>query len=128
MVWHAARASRTKSFGVRSRTAYHETGHAVLSAAIANTPEHVSIRPERDTLGRSVRESLLTRPHACRFTSRGMLPSISLRVVVHGNSSERWASRSSLGPIRHFGPPSRARSTTTGTARSLRSFEWRFRE
>ena len=37
----------------RSLTAYHEAGHAVLSAVIADKPERVSIRPDVHTLGRS---------------------------------------------------------------------------
>jgi len=35
-----------------TRTAYHEAGHAVLSAAISDTPQCVSIRHEGHTLGR----------------------------------------------------------------------------
>jgi ATP-dependent Zn protease len=35
------------------RTAYHEAGHAVLSAAINDKPHHVSIRGKDGTLGRS---------------------------------------------------------------------------
>jgi hypothetical protein len=38
----------------RTRTAYHEAGHAVLSAAIGNPPEHLTIRADGRTLGRSV--------------------------------------------------------------------------
>jgi len=44
---------KRRSVDARTRTAYHEAGHAVLSAAIGNKPEHVSIRPEGHTLGRS---------------------------------------------------------------------------
>jgi cell division protease FtsH len=39
---------------VRTRTAYHEAGHAVLSAAINDTPSHLSIRPDGGTLGRNL--------------------------------------------------------------------------
>ena len=46
-------ARRRESFDLRTVTAFHEAGHAVLSAAIANKPEHVSIRPNGSTLGRS---------------------------------------------------------------------------
>ncbi len=48
-----AAAPPRKSVDERTRTAYHEAGHAVLSAAIANTPQHVSIRSREHTLGRS---------------------------------------------------------------------------
>ena len=43
---------RRKTVPERTRTAFHEAGHAVLSAAIANPPEHVTIRPDEHTLGR----------------------------------------------------------------------------
>jgi len=45
--------ARAKSVDERTRTAYHEAGHAVLSAAVSDVPEHVSIRPDGNTLGRS---------------------------------------------------------------------------
>lgn len=44
---------KPRSVDARTRTAYHEAGHAVLSAAIAIKPEHVSILPDAHTLGRS---------------------------------------------------------------------------
>src|SRR5258706_2218423 len=37
----------------RTLTAYHEAGHAVLGAALFETPHHVSIRADAHTLGRS---------------------------------------------------------------------------
>jgi hypothetical protein len=49
----ASPAPRRKPVSVRTRTAYHEAGHAVLSAAINTRPHHVSIRAEHGTLGRS---------------------------------------------------------------------------
>ena len=54
-----ARVSRT--FDLRSRTAHHEAGHAVLSAAINDRPERVSVRGEGGTLGRSA-QKMLGRP------------------------------------------------------------------
>jgi hypothetical protein len=36
----------------RTRVAYHESGHAVLSAAISDAPHLISIRPDGATLGR----------------------------------------------------------------------------
>jgi hypothetical protein len=45
--------ARTKSVAPRTRTAFHEAGHAVLSAALSDVPAYVSIRPEGNTLGRS---------------------------------------------------------------------------
>jgi hypothetical protein len=45
----------------RTRTAYHEAGHAVLSCAINDTPDHVSIRAAHGTLGRSA-QRMFARP------------------------------------------------------------------
>jgi len=47
------RLGKPRNVSTRTRIAYHEAGHAVLSAAIADRPQHVSIRPEGPTLGRS---------------------------------------------------------------------------
>jgi len=51
---------RQSTVAVVTLTAYHEAGHAVLSAAINEKPRHVSIRPEGQTLGRS--KALMTAP------------------------------------------------------------------
>src|ERR1700722_9688289 len=51
----------SKTFDLRSRTAHHEAGHAVLSAAINDRPERVSVRGEGGTLGRSA-QKMLGRP------------------------------------------------------------------
>jgi len=40
------------AIGIETRTAYHEAGHAVLCAALHETPEHVSIREDGETFGR----------------------------------------------------------------------------
>lgn len=40
----------------RTRTAYHEAGHALLSAAINDKPHHVSIRTAHGTLGRTTQK------------------------------------------------------------------------
>ncbi len=42
----------------RTRTAYHEAGHAVLGAILNETPESVSIRPEPTSSGRSFQRTL----------------------------------------------------------------------
>ena len=58
------RARRPKSrstFDLTSRTAHHEAGHAVLSAAINDCPERVSIRGRDGTLGRST-QKMFVRP------------------------------------------------------------------
>jgi hypothetical protein len=54
-------ARRRNLIDERTRTAYHEAGHAVLSAAINDTPHRVSIRPDEGTLGRTS-QWMTTRP------------------------------------------------------------------
>ena len=44
---------KRRSVSARTLTAYHEAGHAVMSASIANGPDHVTIRPDGHSLGRS---------------------------------------------------------------------------
>jgi len=46
---------------LRTRIAFHEAGHAVLSAAINDGPHHVSIRTKHGTLGRSA-QKMFARP------------------------------------------------------------------
>jgi hypothetical protein len=54
-------APTARSVPQRTRTAYHEAGHAVLSAAINDKPHHVSIRAAHGTLGRSA-QKMFARP------------------------------------------------------------------
>ena len=49
-------ARPSKTCDPQSRTAHHEAGHAVLSAAINDRPERVSIRGRDGTLGRSIQK------------------------------------------------------------------------
>lgn len=67
-----------KSVGARTRTAYHEAGHAVLSSAINDTPSHVSIRSNGGTLGRttqwmSVRPTSLAQVYLAGFAAEHLL-------------------------------------------------------
>jgi ATP-dependent Zn protease len=48
-----------QTFDIWIRTAHHEAGHAVLSAAINDRPERVSIRGQDGTLGRSTQKMLM---------------------------------------------------------------------
>src|ERR1700677_271282 len=57
----SASTKRPRPVDPRRRTAYHEAGHAVLSAAINDRPEHVSIRGHDGTLGRTT-QKMLVRP------------------------------------------------------------------
>jgi hypothetical protein len=49
----AGKTTKPRTPSARVRVAYHEAGHAVLSAAINDTPRHVSIRGNAETFGRS---------------------------------------------------------------------------
>lgn len=62
----------------RTSLAFHEAGHAVLSAAINDTPRVVSIRPFGNTLGRSgqrmlARPSVLVQVHVAGFAAEHLL-------------------------------------------------------
>lgn len=62
----------------RARLAFHEAGHAVLSAAINEAPQVVSIRPLGNTLGRSgqrllARPSVLVQIHVAGFAAEHLL-------------------------------------------------------
>ena len=62
----------------RTRLAFHEAGHAVLSAAINDAPRVVSIRPLGNTLGRSgqrmlARPSVLVQLHVAGFAAEHLL-------------------------------------------------------
>lgn len=71
---------KPRTVDARTRTAYHESGHAVLSAAINDTPRHVSIKPNGDTLGRSgarmsARSTSLVQVHLAGFAAEHVLTS-----------------------------------------------------
>lgn len=70
--------SRKPKVDLRTRTAFHEAGHAVLSAAINDTPRHVSIRADGNTLGRSgarmsARSTSLVQVHLAGFAAEHLL-------------------------------------------------------
>jgi hypothetical protein len=50
----SSKGAASVAVDARTRTAYHEAGHAVLSAAIGNPPKRVTISANAYTLGRSV--------------------------------------------------------------------------
>ncbi len=74
--------TRTARSGVavdaHTRLAFHEAGHAVLSAAMNDTPSVVSIRPQGNTLGHSgqkmlARPSVLVQIHVAGFAAEHLL-------------------------------------------------------
>lgn len=54
-------AKKPRNLVRRTRTAYHEAGHAVLSAAINDAPRLVSIKGNGESLGRT-QQSMFARP------------------------------------------------------------------
>ncbi len=84
--------NRRWSIDERTCTAFHEAGHAVLSAALASTPEYVTIRPDGQTLGRS-RARMPVRP---TFRAQVHLAGFAAEHVVTrrrpASSTTRWSS------------------------------------
>lgn len=54
----AASTKKPKSVPRRTLTAYHEAGHAVLGAAIGDSPTYITIKPNGPNLGRSDQKML----------------------------------------------------------------------
>lgn len=68
----------SRSVHKRTRTAHHEAGHAVLSAAINDAPHLVSIRANGESLGRSRyrmegRPQMLVQVHLAGFAAEEIL-------------------------------------------------------
>lgn len=71
-------ARKRETIDARTVAAFHEAGHAVLSAAIANRPDLVSIRPDGLALGRSgarmsARSTLRVQVHLAGFAAEHVL-------------------------------------------------------
>lgn len=71
----------------RTLLAYHEAGHAVLSAAINDAPRHVSILVRGETLGRSsqkmmARPSVLVQVYVAGFAAEHLLTGRRPRQLV----------------------------------------------
>lgn len=67
-----------KRISARQRTAYHEAGHAVLSAAINDAPHYVSILEQEGSLGRAAywmhgRPELLVQVHLAGYAAEEIL-------------------------------------------------------
>src|SRR5688572_7518420 len=68
----------------RRRLAYHEAGHAVLSAAINDAPHFVSIRPTGQSLGRMRRRTdagpaAMVQVHLAGYAAESILTGRSCR-------------------------------------------------
>ena len=93
-----ARVSRT--YDLRSRTAHHEAGHAVLSAAINDRPERVSIRGEAGTLGRSA-QRMLVRPTSL---AQVYLAGFAAEHLLTGHRPRGFDVEVGLAVLAHFDP------------------------
>jgi ATP-dependent Zn protease len=93
-----ARVSRT--FDLRSRTAHHEAGHAVLSAAINDRPERVSVRDEGGTLGRCA-QKMLVRPTSL---AQVYLAGFAAEHLLTGRRPRGFDVEVGLGVLAHLDP------------------------
>jgi hypothetical protein len=84
----------------RTRTAYHEAGHAVLSAAINDMPRHVSIRAMHDTLGRTG-QKMFARPTSL---AQVYLAGFASEHRFTGRRSNQFRVETGLGILAHTDP------------------------
>ena len=75
---HSTAARTRNSVDAHTRTAYHEAGHGVLSAAINDRPHHLGIRASHGTLGRTglklfARPASLTQVYLAGFAAEHIL-------------------------------------------------------
>jgi ATP-dependent Zn protease len=87
-----------KTFDMRTRTAHHEAGHAVLSVAINDHPEHVSIRGHGGTLGRSA-QKMLGRPTSL---AQVYLAGFAAEHLLTGRRPQAFGVEVGLGVIAHL--------------------------
>lgn len=94
------RASPRVELDDRSRTAYHEAGHAVLAAAIHETPLHVSIRDAGGTLGRCAQRRFST-PERLALV---YLAGLAAEHVATGRRASGYEREVQLGILAHTDP------------------------
>ena len=91
---------RGSAIDVRTRTAYHEAGHALLSAAINDKPHHVSIRGEHGTLGRSG-QKMFARPTSL---AQVYLAGFAAEHIATGRRPRQYNDETGLGILAHTDP------------------------
>ncbi len=91
---------RGSAIDLRTRTAYHEAGHAVLSAAINDKPHHVSIRGEHGTLGRSG-QKMFARPTSL---AQVYLAGFAAEHIATGRRPRQYNEETGLGILAHTDP------------------------
>jgi ATP-dependent Zn protease len=93
-------ARLSKTFDLRSRTAHHEAGHAVLGAAINDRPERVSVRGEGGTLGRCA-QRVLVRPTSL---AQVYLAGFAAEHLLTGRRPRGFDVEVGLGVLAHLDP------------------------
>lgn len=93
-------AGKRKSVSERTRTAYHEAGHAVLSAAINDTPSHLSIRPNGGTLGRNTMK-MFVRPTSL---AQVFLAGFAAEHLLTGRRPRQLDMEIGMALLAHFDP------------------------
>lgn len=88
---------RRKDIDERTRTAFHEAGHAVLSAAINDKPGHVSIRNAHGTLGRSG-QKMFARPTSL---AQVYLAGFAAEHIATGRRPRQYNIETGLGILAH---------------------------
>src|SRR5581483_6611910 len=84
----------------RTRIAYHEAGHAVLSAAMGGRLKHVSIRGAHGTLGRTAQRKL-ARP---ADLARAYLAGFAAEHLLTGRRPRQYDAETGLGILAHTDP------------------------
>ena len=88
---------RGSAIDARTRTAFHEAGHAVLSASINDKPDHVSIRGQHGTLGRSG-QKMFARPTSL---AQVYLAGFAAEHIATGRRPRQYNEETGLGILAH---------------------------
>ena len=91
---------RGAAIDARTRTAFHEAGHAVLSASINDKPDHVSIRGQHGTLGRSG-QKMFARPTSL---AQVYLAGFAAEHIATGRRPRQYNEETGLGILAHTDP------------------------
>jgi ATP-dependent Zn protease len=92
--------ARRRSLDPRTRTAFREAGHAVLSAAINDKPHHVSIRAAHETLGRT-RQKMFARPTSL---AQVYLAGFAAEHLLTGRRPRKFSIETGLAILAHTDP------------------------
>jgi hypothetical protein len=84
----------------RTRTAYHEAGHAVLSGAMGGTLKHISIRGAHGTLGRTAQRMLASPTDL----ARAYLAGFAAEHILTGRRPHQYDAETALGILAHTDP------------------------